>query len=722
MEQKNDIIIGLDFGTTNTVISYFNKNPIIFKDSIKDTIPTKICFDKKISCGNYIPINLNNSKNVLSNFKTKISTKTEYFFNNTIYTENEVLIIFFKHIKNLLDKKFSKDNSIYHTVITVPSNFNDNQRKIILNVANIVGFNILRIINEPTAAAFSYGLNNCIEDENILVFDIGGGTLDISILEIDNNFFETIDSIGINDLGGNDFSKLIYNNCLEEFYKKINKENISIEQTKLIQLMYQCNKAKEKLAWVDSCNIHIDNFYKCSKTEGENVNYNMDYNLDKIKFKNISKPLLDRIRRKINYLKSKYKISKLILVGGSSRLELIQNLLEEEFKIKPDIHNNLQHVVSLGACYYGALIRKELNDNEIILVDNLPLSLGIETAEGTFSIIIPKNTPLPAKRSQKYTIDTPGEENVIVKVYQGERSIASKNYMIGEFEFNKISKTSMPIITITFKVDINGLINVTITDKHSGDSKDILIRNIDDNVKDNLEKILKEAEESKDMDDNEMIKNQLYYKIEIRINSILDSIKCNNLLKKEQKDNLTLQLLSDLDNLQNMIIPDLIKLDKTLDDKFFTFNNTVENTDENIIENNMMNIEDVIIKEKKEFLNNKINFYMTRNITEFQRDCLKKVNIFVNETENINQKDIEDKLNYIKELFSENYKEELSNLCIFLKNEIENFNLDLNKNQYNILGQIVNKYINMINQEKIINYKEEIDNLNNICENIMKKK
>ena len=140
-------------------------------------------------------------------------------------------------------------------------------------------------------------------------------------------------------------------------------------------------------------------------------------------------------------------------------------------------------MVSLGMLLW-CLIRKELNDNEIILVDNLPLSLGIETAEGEFSIIIPKNTPLPVKRSQKYTIDTPGEEVVTVKVYQGERTIASKNYLIGEFEFNKISKVGLPIINITFKVDINGIINISIEDKHSGKSKDILIRNVnDDNVK-----------------------------------------------------------------------------------------------------------------------------------------------------------------------------------------------------------------------------------------------
>lgn len=726
MNKKKELTLGLDFGTSNTVISYFKKNPIIFKDSVKELIPTKVFIGDTVKCGNYIPIDLNSEeskmKNLISNFKTQLGNNKEYFINNKLYLVTDIVTIFFKHLKSLLERKF--ENTIFNVVLTVPSNFNDNVRKILYNIATSLEFNILRIINEPTAAAFAYGIDNTLEEEKIMVFDMGGGTLDISILEIDDNFFETIDSIGVNDLGGNDFTKVIYEDCLNEFKQKINKETIFVKQSKLIQLMYNCNKAKEKLSWVDSCVIKVNDFYKVSNEK----NIDLEYNLDVLKFNKIAKPLLDRISRKMTTFKKEYSISKLILVGGSSKLGIVQELLEKEFNIKPMVHKNLQQVVSLGACYYGAMIRKELSDNEIILVDNLPLSLGVETAEGAFSIIIPKNTPLPAKRSQKYTIDTPGEMNVTVKVYQGERSIAKKNYLIGEFEFNKISKIGMPIINITFKVDINGLINVTIEDKHSGESKDILIRNIDETVNSNIEKILKEAEEFKELDEKEMIRAQLYYKIEARIEGILNNLKSNNLIAKEKKDEITFSLLEDLDSLDNKIIPDLIKLDKKLDEEYFTMANVGEVSDknldnvENAEESKELNIEKIIIQEKLDFLKSKIDFYMSKDITEFQRECLQKLVTFC-KNEDINQVDLDEKMEYIKQLFSDNYKDELQQLCMFLKNEIENKNLNLNEEQYDVLSKIVTKYLNMLESNiQNINYKNEIDNLNMVCENIIMKK
>ena len=710
-----DITIGIDFGTTNTVISYYKKNTIILKDSIKDYIPTKIYFGDKIYCGNNIPLNVDEkNKNLLSNFKIKIGSNFEFRHNNKILKESDILRIFFNHLKKVILKSFPEAN--FNTVLTVPSNFNDNQRSILINVAKISGFNILRIINEPTAAAFAYGLDKNFEDEKIMVFDIGGGTMDISVLEIDDNFFETVDSVGVNDLGGNNFTDNIYEDCLKEFKKKLGLSDILISKNKLVQLWYNCNRAKEKLSWVESCQIKINNFY-----QNENKMEDLVYNLDKTKFKNISIPILDRIKRKLSTIKELYKIDKLILVGGSSKLELIQDLLYEEFKIKPLVHSQLQHVVSLGACYYAALIQKELNNDEIILVDNLPLSLGIETAEGSFSKIIPKNTPLPATRSQKYTIDTPGEEEVTVKVYQGERSIAKKNYLIGEFSFNKISKIGNPIINITFKVDINGIINISIEDKHSGESKDILIRNIDENI--NVKDILKEAIDNKEEDDKELIKNQLFYKIEIRIENILHNTKENNLISKNNKEKIIEELVNELDNLSTKTIPELIKLDKILDDKYFTLssnNNSIKTNEEINDSERELNIEGIILKEKIEFLKDKLDFYISKDITEFQRECLNKIYKFI-ENENINQIDIDEKTEYIKELFKENEKDELKQLCLFLKDELENFNLDITGEQYKILSEIVNKYLNMLENDSKINYKEEINNLNQICENLLKK-
>ena len=707
---KNLLTIGVDFGTTNTVISYFKKNPIIFRDSIKDFIPTKIYFDEKIYCGNYIPVDSDEKdKKLLSNFKVKIGTNFTYHYKGKEVTEFEILLIFFRHLKSLLTKAFP--NTDFNMVLTVPSNFNDTQRSILLSVSENIGFNILRIINEPTAAAFAYGIDNKVEDEKILVFDLGGGTFDLSILEIDDNFFETIDSVGVNDLGGNNFTDIIYEDCIKEFKTNQSNKEILISKNKLIQLWYKCNKAKEKLCWVDSCQISIENFYAST---------NLVYNLDKSKFLKLSYSIIERIKRKIDLLKNKHSISKIILVGGSSKLVLIKDLVKDIFNIEPLIHPMLQQVVSLGACYYGALIQKELSNNEIILVDNLPLSLGIETAEGSFSQIIPKNTPLPATRSQKYTIDTPGEENVLVKVYQGERSIASKNFLIGEFEFNKISKINQPIINITFKVDINGIINVSILDKHSGSNTDILIRNNID--KKNISEVIKISEEFEEEDNKELIKNQLYYKLEIRIENILNNINNNNLIKVETKKEMNSKLIDYLDNLRESNIQQLIKLDKKLDDEFFISSENITNNENQNDENtNEYNIEEIIKNEKIDFLKSKIDFYFSKTISEFQIEGLKKINYFIENEKGYNNIDLDDKINYLRELFKENDRDELMQLCLFLKDEIENFNLNIDENSYQTLSEIVKKYLKILDEDISIDYKLEIENLNNVFKNIIEK-
>ena len=706
------LTLGLDFGTSNTVISYYNKNPTIFRDSVKEFIPSKIYFGENIRCGNYIPIDLDEkSSKLLSNFKVKIGTNFSYNYNDKTYNEFEILVIFFNHIKNLLSNSFK--DTLFNIVLTVPSNFNDNQRQILMNVSKKVGLNVLRIINEPTSAAFAYGIDNNMNEEKILVFDLGAGTLDITILEVDENFFETVDSVGVNDLGGNNFTDVIYEDCLKEFKSQNNFDDLLISQNKLVQLWYRCNKAKEKLMWVDSCNISIDNFYN-----KDNIKIKLNYNLDKSKFKELSKNILERISRKINLLENIDDISKIILVGGSSKLKIVQELIKNLFNIEPQIHTQLQNVVSLGACYYGALIQNELSNNEIILVDNLPLSLGIETAEGSFSIIIPKNTPLPASRSKKYTIDTPGEDNVFVKVYQGERTIANKNFFIGEFEFNKISKVNMPVIDISFKVDINGLINVSIKDKHSGSSKDILIRNNVD-VDNNLDEILKIASDNKDLDDKESIRNQLIYKLEIRLEQILNNLKNNNLVKQEVKEPILKELINYLDQLKEITIQELIKLDKKLDDEFFSLSQVNLEDPKDDTENNHFNIEETIKNEKIEFLKSKIDFYYTKNITEFQRECLDKISLSIESDNNIN---FDEKIKYLGQLFNENDRDELFQLCFFLKDELENFTLDIDKDQYSILSKIVEKYLNMLNNQDItINYKEEINNLNEICKKLIEK-
>jgi molecular chaperone DnaK len=675
-----ELIIGIDFGTTNTIVSFYKNDAKIFSDGIFDKIPTQIHFGDTISCGNYIPVNLQDKdRKILTNFKNKIG-KIETFEG---YDENKILILFFNHLFKILNKKFNNYN--FKTVLTVPSNFNDNQRKILMNTASNVGFEIIRIINEPTAAAFAYGIDTNREEEKILVFDLGGGTLDITVLEIDDNFFETIDSIGLNNLGGNNFTKNIYENAIEEFKNKYYYEDlIKVEKDKLTILWNKANTAKEKLIWKDNVSFEIKNFYK----------------------------------KKIEKLLSNFEdnFSEIIMVGGASKLFLIQDIIERKFKKKPMIHHNLQQVVALGACQYGAYLENKLKvDNDIILVDNLPLSLGIETADGTFSIVIPKNTPLPAYRTQKYTTDTPGDNDVVVKVYQGERTIANKNYLIGEFNFDKVSKVTNPIINISFKVDINGIISIYIQDKYSGRSQNILIRNIKKDI--DVDKIIQDAKINNDEDEHNIKLAQLIYKLQIKIENILSNLKVNNLIEEKDKKEKTNYLLSEYDIIKEKDIAELLLLDQKLDNNYLMCQQNVEDFEK---ENNNLDIEKEIVKEKKEYLKEKVEFYLLKNLSNFERENLNNIKEEIETNILFTEEDLDEKLLFINKLFVNNPKDELFNLCMFLKEELEQKNLGLNERQNYILKVIVNKYLNLIENSYNLDYNIEINKLNDLCKKMVK--
>ena len=258
---------------------------------------------------------------------------------------------------------------------------------------------------------------------------------------------------------------------------------------------------------------------------------------------------------------------------------------------------------------------------------------------------------------------------------------------------------------------------MSIEDKHSGSNKDILIRN---NVekKENLDNILKIASQNEEMDSKEQIKNQLFYKLEIRLEHILSNLKTNNLIKEDLKKETSEELLQEMDNLSSKTIQELIKLDKRLDEDFFVLSQSnFENVETS---NNLMNIEDTIKKEKLEFLKSKIDFYFTKTDNEFQLDCLKKLNNSLNEKD-MNNIDLDDKINYLRELFKENDRDELLQLCLFLKEEIQNFNLNLNEKENGVLSLIVEKYLKMLDENNNFDYKAEINNLNEVCKKLIEK-
>ena len=645
------LLLGIDFGTTNTVITILEKNKyVILKDNIFNKIPSKIGFyNDKIYCGNYIPSECNN---IIQNFKIYNDDITSKIFilGNEKYNYMEILIIFFKHLyKIILNYNNLETKDIIKAVITVPSDFNDNQREIIKKCFELVNINIIRIINEPSAGALSYGLNYSIKDEEkILVIDTGGGTMDFTLLEKNDNFFEVINSFGFNNLGGNIFTQVI----LDDMIKNNIDSNFNIAQN-----------IKEKLTY-------LDNFTFLDKN---NNNYFISRNI----FNNllIDSNIINNISNILNNNVKDINYDNIILIGGTSKIQLFQDTIKNTIKnINLIIHPNLEYVVSEGACIYANIIENN-NKNELILVDVLPLSLGVELADGTFSIIIPKNTPLPIKCSHKYTTDKPNENSINIKVYQGERKIANKNKLIGNFNFNKFKNGSFPIIEIIFKVDLNSIITINIIDKKTDIEETLIIKNIPDINKNDLDLILNDSKLLNDIDDENLKYNQYIYLIKIHIENCLINLNLNTLISTDEKN------------------------------KILNYFNFIENKINN---SKLLNLQLL------EILNNLQNNYTilatTNNICNLDDNNICIIN---NDNQNNDQNDDNDNQN--NDQNDDYYKNELKKLCNFLKYEIENNNIKLINN--GLLINIINNKLNLLLQNNC-DWKHELLDLNNFCYNL----
>lgn len=692
-----DLILGIDFGTTNTVVTYFQNNkPNLLLDGVYKSIPSKIGIKNEILfCGNYIPLK---PDYVIDNFKTIIGQSfNPIIVGNKTLLLNDILIIFFDHIKKIINKKFDSTYNL-KTIITVPSNFNDKQREIIRNAFNHCKFNVLRIINEPSAAALSYGLSNINDnEERILVIDTGGGTMDLTVLMKEDGLFQVEHSIGLNDLGGNNFTDCIYNYIL--------KASNSEEKNQI--LWYNCQIAKEKLSWLDNYELKFNNII---------------YNISQKQFEKLINNLINRVEEILNDIKNLYDSFKyIIMVGNTSKIPILQKIVFDIFNIKPWIHPNLEAVVAEGACLYGAIAENIFkSDTNVVLVDVVPLSLGLETSDGSFSIIIPKNTPLPVKKTARYTTDSPSDNSVMVKIYQGERKIANKNTLIGEYIFDKITTGGTPIIDITFKIDLNGIINIIIVDKKSQVEKNILIKDIPIINSDQLESILLEAENNENIDEEEMLIKSRLYQINAKFEIILNNIKFNNLLsdiKKQEYYDIILELESKIENANSTILLNIIK---EINEKFNTLQ--TEHHEEETT-NDSSSIDKIILFELKEELENKVKMLLAKNPEwgEYLNPILEELQL-----NNITKEYIEDKMNIIKDLDDNNenqdYKEQYKNVCLFIKNEINCGNISLTDDNMIILNKLITDSLILLDSEsepENINWESELDDFNKKCESLL---
>ena len=686
---ETDLLVGIDFGTTNTVITIFENNKSrILMDSVFKTIPSKIAlYNNMIYCGNYIPIN---SSNVLHSFKITIGENKTFNINNIEYSHSDLLIIFFQHIYSIIVKNTNNKN--IKAVITVPSNFNDMQRELIRSCFNAVSINVIRIINEPSAAALAYGLNISGQgSEKILVIDTGGGTMDFTILEKTDLFFEVIHSEGLNDLGGNNFTDIILNDM---------KKTIKCDNDNMWNV---AQKIKEKLTYLDSYEVKVNK---------------ESYNLTRTKFENLSNILIRKVESTLTNIITNYNdINYIILVGGTSRIPFLQKQIQSVFNKKPWIHPNLETVVAEGAALYCGIIENKftLND-DVVLMDVLPLSLGVELVDGTYSIIIPKNTPLPVKRTEKYTTDSPCESKIKVKVYQGERKIASKNFLIGEFIFDKVSVGGVPIIEISFKVDLNSIINVIIVDKKSGVEKSLLIKDIPKIEMEQVEKIIDIANKLADTDNEELTKIQNIYLIKTHIENALINLEINDMINTVDKDIILAKFKLIEETLETMNSLQLVETITELQNNFSILGSAIINEKEDSFEE----LDKILFQEKKEELKRRIELLLAKipEWDEFLGPVLKELSYNTCSSEYVNEKmNVLDDLEKLYNNSIKDYKLEVNNLCLYLKSEIENGSINLGNNT-TMLSELINNTLLLLTDNSITDWEEQLNILNKNCEKI----
>jgi molecular chaperone DnaK len=692
-----NILVGIDFGTTNTVISIFDNNkskPLL--DGVYRTIPSKIGrVNKKFYCGNYIPLACTD---IVHSFKTTIGTDTTFILENDTFSHTDLLIIFFKHIYDLIIKYMGKNN--IKAVITVPSNFIDMQREIIRSSFISVGIDVIRIINEPSAAALAYGMNHSTNvEEKILVIDTGGGTMDFTILQKTDLFFEVIHSEGLNDLGGNNFTELIVSDMKRSNYNT--SDNI---------LWLQAQKIKEKLTYLDSYEI------KLNRTVSDTT-----YFLSKTKFENLSYLLIEKMRIVLEgimeYNTNNSRINYVILVGGTSRIPILQEIIKKITNMTPWIHPNLESVVSEGAGLYCGIIENKFTLTEdVVLLDVVPLSLGVELVDGTYSVIIPKNTPLPVKRNQRYTTDSPSDSTIKIKIYQGERIIANKNSLIGEFIFDKVSMGGVPIIDISFKVDMNSIINVTVIDRKSGIEKTILIKDIPTIDSNMIDKLLEQANVMNSSDQEELGKSQNIYMIRTHIENALINLQVNNILSNDDKTSMIQYFNKIEEELNAMNNLQLIETLKELENKYSILGSASMLNNEP-----MMEIDKIFFEDRKQKLKNKIDMLLIKNpkLEEFLNPVLEQLSY-----NTVTEEYVQDKLEFCLELDSEqntrDYKMELNNLCLYLKNEMECGNIKLEtKSGETLLIELINSRLDMILQVSDVDWEEQINIFNKKCEELV---
>ncbi|WP_449537032.1 molecular chaperone DnaK [Ferdinandcohnia sp. Marseille-Q9671] len=493
-------IIGIDLGTTNSCVAVMEggEPKVIPNPEGNRTTPSVVSFKNgERQVGEVAKRQAITNPNTIMSIKRHMGTDYNVEIEGKKYTPQEVSAILLQYFKTYAEEYLGE--KVTKAVITVPAYFNDAERQATKDAGKIAGLEVERIINEPTAAALAYGLDKTEEDQTILVYDLGGGTFDVSILELGDGVFEVKSTAGDNRLGGDDFDQVIIDYLVEQF-KKENGIDLSKDKMALQRLKDAAEKAKKDLSGVTSTQISLPFI-----TAGEAGPLHLEVNLTRAKFDEISAGLVERTmgptRRALSDAGlSASEIDKVILVGGSTRIPAVQEAIKKEIGKEPHKGVNPDEVVALGAAIQGGVLTGDVKD--VVLLDVTPLSLGIETMGGVFTRLIDRNTTIPTSKSQTFSTAADNQTAVDIHVLQGERQMAADNKTLGRFQLTDIppAPRGVPQIEVTFDIDKNGIVNVRAKDLGTNKEQAITIQSSSGLSDDEVERMVREAEENAEAD------------------------------------------------------------------------------------------------------------------------------------------------------------------------------------------------------------------------------